>query len=216
MVYTAEAQDRLTAVRKRIEETNKQFLEASRPEKRVMVARDILFQLEIGRLIPRSTYVGPDAFYNSLAPPDLPVQIQDFMQGIPSCEVCGIGALFIAVVERLDDFTLPQFREFNDPQAAIQYYLSIKGLFTEDELLKIERFFELHITSSDCYLWRYTSKYVRMRHLAQTLIDTNGAEITHKTFHAPPTEEQLKQSSDDSHWRHAYDHYMKYDNVSTT
>lgn len=81
---------------KQIEADNLRFRKMSKARKRVAIARDVLAQLKVGKFkATPGTYVESKA----LETDDSNVQIQSLL--LPptvSCDVCGIGALFVCGV----------------------------------------------------------------------------------------------------------------------
>jgi hypothetical protein len=92
--------DAVTAA-KQILKRNAAFLKANKARRRVLIAKDVLAQLELGKYQLQSTYlVVPSGFYDGMLN-------QQVMEQIPNCNVCGIGAAFCSALRLGNDFEMP-------------------------------------------------------------------------------------------------------------
>lgn len=173
-------------VRKRIEESNALFLGSSREGKRVILAMDIIYQLALHRMVPMSVYFnpGPELF----SPENDEKEVKEVLGGVEQCYVCGIGAVFMAAVERLNEF---KFTDFDGDiptsgpfRSSLIRYIAGHDLFTRLELETVEAFFE----------WDYAARHngesakkwldvdegfgrdVRLKRIAEVIIKTEGRE----------------------------------------
>ncbi len=150
---------------KYVEESNEKFLAASRAEKRVMLAEDVLKQLKSERIRPISKYL--------MLHRDTDVhtdrELRDVLKEEPKCHVCGIGALFVSAVGRLDKLSTLAFFDAGEPQHAVHNYMGAHDLFDRSELEIIEYFFENN--------WTSLAKATHMEIIMRAIIDTKGAAI---------------------------------------
>lgn len=188
----------LRQIRDRIAATNEQFKQADRAGKRVMLAQDIFMQLNNGRMEAASAYLTPDGNPDFLHQQDRQSkEVRDLLLNVDYCEVCGIGSLFMAAVERIDDLRLSQLLEDEDYSPISAYsptfrdrltgYLRTHDLFTAEESRDIEDFFEWN----DCLEnyenlpnWTFWSGvaedsnyHLFLHRIAQTIVETEGREL---------------------------------------
>lgn len=162
----------LEAINKHVEETNAAFEAADKPTRRVMLARDILLQLVSHRILPTSCYFGPiqDYFWIN------GTEIRDRLKITAQCNVCGIGALFMAAVQRLDQIQCDDFLE--DERYSMIGYMEKFDLFSFAELDAIEDFFERRRAYGEHPLrteaWALVGSNDRLRRIAATIIKTEG------------------------------------------
>lgn len=176
--------EQLQEIRKSIADSNAEFAAAPREKKRVMLAKDVLFQLSIDRIAPTSAYFKLDPRGNILAD-NRDRQVQDLLFEVPQCQVCGIGSLFLVAVERLDALTVRdiigdmQIVTADSVVAAARYpitqYLEKHDLFSGTELQLIENFFEAQRYTN--YYWKWSSAEGRMRQIMEVIVRTEGAEL---------------------------------------
>ena len=167
-------------VRKRIEETNAEFIAAPRERRRVMLAEDILHQLSLGRIEAMSTYLrfdGMRKIYNPETDEDYDHEIKDILSEVPKCQVCGIGAFFVCAVERLDEIRVHEWVLGVNSRGAIMRYLGRLDLFTASELDAIEDYFE-HGRNP-------VQHTLRLENIAETIIKTKGAYLFDITGSTP-------------------------------
>ena len=106
-------------------------------EQRVAIAKDALAWIEAGALKPMpGVFVSPVNVTESLSPTG---QLRDAVLG--PCEVCAIGAMFIAKAVRFDEVTTDQYRcgQFHEP---------LRRHFDAKQLALIETAFEGQV-----YVW---------------------------------------------------------------
>lgn len=160
--------NRLKKLADRIRRTNASFLRATAAEKRVQIARDVLAQIKAKRIIPQSTYFTNAPIENAVR--GLKLELQEVFSKMPNCRVCGIGACFVTVVERLDDIGTDDI--VLDSRYDQIEYLEQKKIFTGPQLDIIEDCFERD---------KKTGPTDRMRRIMERIIKTKG-EITEKLF----------------------------------
>lgn len=111
-----------------------------RSEKRVLIARDVLDQIQVGRLKPtRGTYfyaynLGAQGLRPRAGQP-LHTALADLA---PTCKVCALGAVFVARVDTLNQLTVPPW----DPTEDYNMRQILSDIFTMEELTAIEHDFE--------------------------------------------------------------------------
>jgi hypothetical protein len=175
-----------------IEATNQVFMEADLPTKRVMLAKDVITQLDIKRMTAYSTYFTPLAietvdpsyyhrtdwtfFDRNLV--ESSRDMKDAMRSMPMCQVCGIGSLFVAAVQRLDKMRVADYSHY---RATHTSYLRKHELFSDDESDHIEAFFENYNFSTEhkAYRtngWDCATPTDRLRRIMETIVETEGKE----------------------------------------
>lgn len=114
------------------------------------IAKDVIAQLKAGKFTAYSTY-GAISFNRSKEMKGSD-QLQKFLRKTETCEVCGIGSLFISYVRKHNNVTLNELAYTT--YAAPQHYLceidlskeiihkKLKKIFSTQELETIESAFE--------------------------------------------------------------------------
>ncbi len=157
-----------------VDKTNEAFLAAPVAKKRTMLASDVLRQLHMGRLIPQSNYfsfIGMSTIKERGEDPDIRQTLRD----VPQCSVCGIGALFVAAVERLNEIRFSAYFDSGYFRRCVTAYLGNQTqLFSLYELDRIENFFE----DDDLPV----SKRMRMQILMELIIRVDGRTLTASDF----------------------------------
>lgn len=157
-------------------ERNKAFKKETAAQKRVSIARDALEWIKKGALIPRTgNYVVPidNRIASDLAWSES-AQLRDLNLG--PCNVCGVGALFIAKAVRYND---AKPRDAQYPHTNLLEYFSAK------QLLLIENYFEGRdasplgdsASSDDNRIERFAYHFktsVRLVHILENIIKNNG------------------------------------------
>ena len=180
--------------RKEIAKRNKAFQALPDYKKRVVIAQDVLDQLEARRLIPTyGTYLSPgdkvehDYFDSYGDHYDEDREVSEALDGA-KCEVCGIGSLFIAAVDRANGCTVGDLGSPNS-DSAMRNYLS--DWFADDQLSMIEAAFEgrfidwsagdsgLHeyspeIRQAIAFTRRTTSPTARIKKIMNNIIENKG------------------------------------------
>lgn len=161
------------SLQKYLKRRNREFVKLPRAKQRVQIAKDVLQQLEMGKIIPRTTY------FTSLTPTG---NYQDeelcTLTAQTKCEVCGIGALFIAAVERTDEIEVGEF-EGRDARDKIVEYLS--KWFDSDDLDLIEAYFERNQRGGvkfpmdwDSPILKADDRGDRMRMIMENIVSNRG------------------------------------------
>jgi hypothetical protein len=125
-------------------ERNAEFAALSGPMKRVTIARDVLLQLEAKRLVPSfGNYlrIDEDDFIDALDDDGVREVLAE-----NQCHACGIGSLFVAAVDRVNECTVGDMEgELNNSTFMVKY---LSEWFERDQLIMIESAFEGHFISA--------------------------------------------------------------------
>ncbi len=147
------------------EEQNAAFAAMSPADQRVQIAKDVIQQLEAGKLrATKGVYLESiitmetdlpegveDSGYLYVSQKDGETEMADIFGIMKRCQVCALGGLFVCAVERFDKLKIKEFAYLpNDPgdvaciggsQAKMQAYLGSNS-FDIDQLFAIENAFE--------------------------------------------------------------------------
>lgn len=152
--------------RAKVKKSNAVFKKSSKASKRVQIAKDVLEQLKLKRMhAERGMYFevkvkgwdqdrswgqaleNKDDFKsrNSSLPKD--TQVQDALFGIPSCNVCALGAVFTATVERCDKLKVSDLNFLHDSGSTVHFssgemHKYLISYFSREQLVLIEDAFE--------------------------------------------------------------------------
>lgn len=144
------------SINKKIDKDNKAFDAMSPSEKRVAIARDVLEQIKIKRLMPKfGTWLHKKGARN-LFSKDLVkdnIEVKDALAGIKQCSGCAIGGMFMCAVERADKLKVSELEyakdcaEYSDPIVVEEIseddsFTYLKRFFSRDQLELIECVFE--------------------------------------------------------------------------
>lgn len=132
-----------------IENTNAEFKKATKSQKRVMIAQDVLAQLKAKRYIPESgVWVEPRYKSGKMGNEEESVQKLFAEKNITKCNVCALGAMFMSctnmnnntTVDDLDDECTGMLGDL----ISDNYKLSngLNRIFTYQQLALIETYFE--------------------------------------------------------------------------
>lgn len=133
---------------RRVVRDNKAFEKLSPAEKRVAIARDVLAQISLKRLIPTngrwlSGKDDNDLFSAKDEKKDL--ELQEILGKKRECKGCALGGMFMCAVELADKLKVSDLssdtREENSMQQE-DVFAYMKKFFTLDQLNKIESAFE--------------------------------------------------------------------------
>lgn len=118
------------------EETNEKFLNATKAEKRIMLAEDVIKWLDSGAM--DTEYSGMLHFNNDVQDVE---SIKDIIQSDAfSCSVCAKGALFISTINRVNNMNINVF--VDDVSHHTKGIRKLKKYFTDRQLVMIEWAFE--------------------------------------------------------------------------
>lgn len=185
---------------KRIEKSNQEFQKASKSQRIVMVAKDVLAMLKLGKMQATSgTYFEVPGIPNSpLVEKKGSCQLSDIlkMPDLPTCEVCAIGGAMMASVLRLKkvdvdcgdiadgilgvylsekDRNNPGFSNPNNHYYVVGRKMALKTeqVFPPKLLHEMEEAFE-----NGSYGYDIGSDRQNMQDIYQNLIDNKGKKFT--------------------------------------
>lgn len=168
----------------RIKASNRRFMKMSKPRRRVAIARDVIAQLATGKLVATSgIYVESP----NLKTYDSNVELQSLL--LPptvSCDVCGIGSLFVCGIQRANKFTTGDAKA-DDGSGAVSGRIAFKYLerfFDRSQLQLIEATFE-GWGSSQCVSFHDSVRIVddgeadkaRLRLIMENIIANKGTFV---------------------------------------
>jgi hypothetical protein len=143
---------KLEKINKMIQENNVAFKTATKAQKRVMIAQDVLAQIKAKRYVADSgTWVDPtfSGKWNHDAPNDnASVQQMFASKEIESCSVCALGSMFMSCTNLNNHTTFAQFNcESDDIGSMIDredggFSNGLDRFFTKNQLTLIEIYFE--------------------------------------------------------------------------
>jgi len=146
---------------------NAEFRKATRAQKRVMIAKDILSALRRGKIVAnQGVYVEPSYDYEGPnlddaaqeAPAD--ASLQELLETVAPCQVCAKGAIFLCTVAMRNKVTVGEFNEMNGNVQNDGWSEARKlwrgenlsktlgGLFSPKQLAMIENEFEDDVVDS--------------------------------------------------------------------
>ena len=177
---------------KRIRDRNYRFRKMPLERQRITIAKDVLELLETEKVIAQSgTYMELDSDIEEkywddwTAAPEAPVQLHELIERSETCEVCGIGACFVAAVRRNDQVEASDMNAASDDRFMRSY---LRNWFTKDQIELIEAAFEesggfykgptrrLGERASN-FGKRYDSDEERMRAIFQNIVDNGGTFV---------------------------------------
>lgn len=177
---------------KRIRDRNYRFRKMPLERQRITIAKDVLELLETEKVIAQSgTYMELDSdieekYWDDWSTaPEAPVQLHELIERSETCEVCGIGACFVAAVRRNDQVEASDMSGASDDDFMRSY---LESWFTKDQIELIEAAFEessrfykgpsrkLGQRASD-FGKRYDSDEERMRAIFQNIVDNGGTFV---------------------------------------
>lgn len=154
----------LSKLNKTIVASNAEFKKMSKPQKRVRIAQDVLAQIKARRLVPvrENGYICDAEGVENQAPD---TEVSAVAERVTSCQVCGIGSLFVVGIQRDESLKLGDLNDvkerLNNPgtypatafgldnvdQKDIHKFLG--KYFTKSQLQLIEDVFETDATYLD-------------------------------------------------------------------
>lgn len=163
---------------KRVAKDNARFRKMTAAEKRVAIAQDVIAWVKAGALVPsEGGYVCPsNGYFAGMA--DRETQLRDVNLG--QCEVCAVGALFLAKAVRFDACTVGDWRSG-------QFHDNLTDHFSEEQIALIECAFECcrmgpfyNLPSDEdsgdalAFYRRYRTDKGRLIAIMQNIIDHDG------------------------------------------
>jgi hypothetical protein len=136
---------------KATEKRNRAFAKLSGSRKRITVARDVLEQLRLRRFVATTgTYLQPTTVeaqrqFNSFDDDSDKRPVHEVLEDV-KCQVCGIGSLFVAAVDRANACTIKDMNHSYENSGFMREYLG--GFFSDEQLVLIETAFEKFLVDS--------------------------------------------------------------------
>lgn len=89
-----------------IKRRNKLFKNATKPQKRVLIAKDVIQQINLGRIIPKSmSWVDFDSSFKQGS-------VRDHLLGKEECKACALGGIFASCTLFNNETTFEKDRDF--------------------------------------------------------------------------------------------------------
>jgi hypothetical protein len=113
---------------------NKRFNDSDKAGKRVLIAKDVIEQIQLGLYKPRSSYV--------VVKTKLDLD-EDFQRNVDrvKCECCGVGACFVSLVKFTNNATVREVDRAFDDYSDLADRLA--EFFSKKQLALIEHIFEM-------------------------------------------------------------------------
>lgn len=164
-----------------VEQKNKAFERLTHAQKRVTIAHDVIAQLKSEKLVAESGVYVTGINTGDRFNPN--TQLKTIFNQTSQCNVCGIGALFVCMVKRINNIKVKDIStkttnydlENSIFQDTLTNYLD--GYFTQDQLSHIEKAFECTITN----------------HLSQDQMDNDSGRY----FYDQSNSERLRLSAEE-------------------
>jgi wyosine [tRNA(Phe)-imidazoG37] synthetase (radical SAM superfamily) len=125
----------------KIEKSNEEFFNSSKPEKRVRIAKDVLKRIEFDNLVPTTGHYIMTQTIIDIHNKNPLLSLKDIINSDISCEVCAKGAMFCAYIGRVNDFPAYNVTNWNNRLGNKLNY-KILEIFTPKQLALIETAFE--------------------------------------------------------------------------
>lgn len=146
----AEARKQLAAAVNKLQtaQANHDFDRMSPRQKRVQIAKDVLFGLKSKRLT-----AFPGTYFLTDAQMEPEKEFSEAIEG-QRCDVCALGGLFVCAVDRMDDLKVYETNDGDPNQRKMHDYLA--PIFDREQLMLIENAFERReINDSDDFGMAY-------------------------------------------------------------
>lgn len=136
------SQRALKAYNKRVREDNERFQAMTPSRKRIEIARDVLRQIKIGRIVPETgTYMSPT--FSKPENYSRDTEVSSLIERAESCNACALGAVFMCTVQRMDRLKVGfggHTSDFYVSSHKMRDYL--EEFFSPEQILLIELAFE--------------------------------------------------------------------------
>lgn len=182
------AKKEVEAHNRKVARDNAAFAKMSKSEKRVAIARDVIAQLDVKKLVAQSgtwlTSGGDDDFIPTYSGDD---ELQKVFSKVESCTGCALGGMFLCAVQKADNLKIKNLSAYNEEQ---DYNIPVEGtdlmkylkkFFDNDQLELIENHFEngmgsigVHIPKHKLFAPDVTEDEMRMRLIMQNIIVNKG------------------------------------------
>ena len=137
-----------TKLQKQISEMNQAFKKASKAQKRVMIAQDVIAQIKAKRYVPESGTFVIANWSEKIDYKDHSDNIQEAFQKkqIETCQVCALGGLFMSCTNLNNNTNFEQLEQAEDLGEMIDNEERISNgmdkFFSVNQLKLIETYFE--------------------------------------------------------------------------
>lgn len=126
-----------------IRRANAAFDKLSPSEKRVAIARDVLTQLDAGRITAESgVYVRSFELVNLIDESAKDVQLQSLLPAVDECNVCALGSMFICGVNIANKLPVKGVTTYGEEVSGRDAKKYLRRFFTNGQLGLIESAFE--------------------------------------------------------------------------
>lgn len=182
-----------------IDKTNGEFKKATKAQKRVMIAQDVLDQIRAKRYVAASgTWVSPTWQKGAADKLSHDDSVQKLFENktLKKCNVCALGGLFMSCtvlnnktkVEDLDDVS----ESLGDCISNDEYKMSngLKSFFSYNQLILIERYFEgnngwfVNYDNDVDHIEEFNEKYPddmeRLKKIMKNIVENNGTFVPEK------------------------------------
>lgn len=178
----------------KINKTNEKFKNATKAQKRVMIAKDVLEQIKTNRYLAKSgkwveTNFSKKSKVSEIC--DSPeISIQDIFKDktIESCNVCALGGLFMSCINLNNNTTLEDFNQETSNLGDIidvddKISNKLNRIFTRNQLILIEQYFEegggYFYRDDDCdlldsFVDTYPDEQDRLKAIMENIIENKG------------------------------------------
>jgi len=142
---------------RRIREANKKFEALTPSEKRVAIARDVLAQIHLKRLVPTAGVWLDAAHWRGLFTKNQvkkDAELRDILKGTKQCEGCALGGMFMCAVERADKLKLSEL------ESGVMYNQEVENAKENGDTIDHITLDDSAISESDAftYLGRFFSR----------------------------------------------------------
>ncbi len=187
-------------LQQKLKRKNRAFNKLTKAKKRVAIAKDVITQVELGKILPASKYFMWGDYMDDLAGSyDIRREVTKLAEdnkdidlsetlAQTTCTVCGIGSLFVGAVGLADKLKTCDFLEdFDERQKEVNY---LKQWFDEEQLNLVEDYFELNthrsrdgVEASSPIARAWGDKPARLIMIMENIISNNGRFNPHKGAH---------------------------------
>lgn len=131
-----------------VEKTNLKFQLSTKPQKRVLIAKDVILQIGLNKFVPQTgCYVKSQDILEALPTNGTTVELKPLLAEVTTCSCCAKGAIFLSEVMNRNQFSASR-RDF-EGLGSETITDRLDGLFTQNQLDLIETAFERDVIESD-------------------------------------------------------------------
>ena len=126
-----------------IRRANAAFEKLSPSDKRVAIARDVLAQLDAGRITAKTgVYIRSFDLVNLIDESAKDVQLQSLLSAVEECNVCALGSMFICGVNIANNLPVKRVTTYGSEVSGSDAKKYLRRFFTNGQLGLIESAFE--------------------------------------------------------------------------